>query len=73
MQSMELFMSTPMASTETDHVFAEPALFVVNSKREIHIVEKSSAPFVRPEIDQLLSGIEYTQQNDYPIRGNHII
>ena len=71
MQSMELFMSTPRSSKETDHVFAEPSLFVVNAKREIQIVDKANAPFVRPEIDQLLSGIEYTQQNDYPIRGNY--
>lgn len=71
MQSMELLLSTPMASTETDHVFPEPALFVVNAKREIQIVDRASAPFVRPEIDQLLGGIEYTQQNDYPIRGNY--
>jgi hypothetical protein len=44
---------------------------VVNAKREIQIVEKANAPFVRPEIDQLLGGIEYTQNNEYPIRGTH--
>jgi len=71
MQSMQLYMSEPTSNKETDHIFAEPALFVINAKREIQIVEKANAPFVRPEIDQLLGGIEYTQKNEYPIRGTH--
>ena len=71
MQNMALYMSEPTSNKETDHIFAEPALFVVNAKREIQIVEKANAPFVRPEIDQLLGGIEYTQKNEYPIRGTH--
>ena len=53
MQSMGLYLSEPVSSSETDHIFAEPALFVVNSKREI----------------QLLGGIEFSQNKDYPIRG----
>jgi len=69
MQNMGLFMSEPMSSNETDHLFAEPALFVVNPKREIQIVEIANAPFVRPQIDQLISGLEFIQNNDYPIRG----
>ncbi|GAB54310.1 alkyl hydroperoxide reductase [Glaciecola punicea ACAM 611] len=73
MQNMGLYLSKPLSGKETDHIFPEPALFVVNPKREIQIVEKSNAPFTRPEIDQLLSGIEFSQKNDYPIRGDFTV
>jgi len=70
-KSLGLYMSDPMSNNETDHVFTEPALFVVNQKRQIQIVEIANAPFVRPDIDILLGGIKFTQENDYPIRGTH--
>jgi peroxiredoxin len=71
MENMGLYLSKPLSSNETDHIFAEPALIVVNGEREIQIIEKASAPFIRPEIKQLLGGIKHIQKSDYPIRGTH--
>ena len=70
-KNLGLYLSAPMSDSETDHVFTEPALFVINHKREIQIVEIANAPFVRPNIDILLGGIKFTRENDYPIRGTH--
>ncbi|MBT0585407.1 redoxin domain-containing protein [Alteromonas oceanisediminis] len=69
MQNLGLFLSEPMSASETDHVFAEPAMFLVNAERKIQIAEIASAPFVRPNLDQLIGGIKYVRENDYPIRG----
>jgi hypothetical protein len=43
----------------------------VNEKNDIHIAEIANAPFVRPDLEQLVSGLEFIRNpdNNYPIRG----
>ena len=71
MEKLGLYISEPRSEKETDHNFAEPALFVLNSDNEIHIAEIANAPFVRPDLEQLVSGLEFIRNpdNNYPIRG----
>ncbi|MEG3768230.1 peroxiredoxin family protein [Alteromonas sp. 14N.309.X.WAT.G.H12] len=71
MKALGLYISTPRSEKETDHNFAEPALFVINEKGQVHIVEIANAPFVRPKLDTLVSGLAFIRNpdNDYPIRG----
>ena len=71
MEKLGLYISKPRSDKETDHNFAEPALFVVNEKNDIHIAEIANAPFVRPDLEQLVSGLEFIRNpdNNYPIRG----
>ena len=71
MQSLGLFISTPRSEKETDHDFPEPAFFIVNGEGKIQIQEIANAPFVRPDLDTLIGGIEFIRKpdNDYPIRG----
>ena len=59
MEKLGLYISKPRSDKETDHNFAEPALFVVNEKNDIHIAEIANAPFVRPDLEQLVSGLEF--------------
>nr|WP_136252765.1 redoxin domain-containing protein [Ningiella ruwaisensis] len=66
-----LYLSSPMSASETDHVFTEPALFVVNPQRQVQIVDVANAPFIRPKVDTLLAGIKHIQENVYPIRGEY--
>ncbi|WP_394221743.1 redoxin domain-containing protein [Alteromonas gracilis] len=71
MKKLGLYISEPRSEKETDHNFAEPALFVLNENNEIHIAEIANAPFVRPDLEQLVSGLEFIRnpENNYPIRG----
>ena len=71
MEKLGLYISKPRSDKETDHNFAEPALCVVNEKNDIHIAEIANAPFVRPDLEQLVSGLEFIRNpdNNYPIRG----
>lgn len=73
MKTLGLYISTPRSDKETDHNFAEPALFVLNSNNEIQIAEIANAPFVRPDLEQLVSGLEFIRnpENNYPIRGTY--
>ena len=65
--------ANPRSSEETDHPFAEPGLFVVNDEGKVHVVDISNNPFVRPELQSLISGLDWIRNpaNNYPIRGMH--
>ena len=73
METLGVYVSVPRSEKETDHNFAEPGLFVVNEKGNLHVVDISNNPFVRPELEALASGLEWIRNpdNDYPIRGTY--
>jgi peroxiredoxin len=70
MRKLGLYRSEPRPN-EVDYIFPEPGLFLINPKGKIHIIELSNAPFIRPDIDLILRGINHIQKNNYPIRGTH--
>jgi hypothetical protein len=61
----------PRSEQETDHNFSEPGLFVVNENGELHVVDLSNNPFIRPELGALTRGLAWIRDpnNHYPIRG----
>lgn len=71
MKTFGLYISNPRNAQETDRPFAEPGVFVVNEKGGLHVVDISNNPFVRPELEPLLSGLKWIRDpnNHYPIRG----
>lgn len=71
MKTLGLYISIPRSEQETDHHFAEPGLFVVNEKGQLHVVDISNNPFVRPELGALTRGLAWIRNpdNHYPIRG----
>ncbi|MEM8608849.1 MAG: redoxin domain-containing protein [Myxococcota bacterium] len=71
MQSLGLYVSHPRSEKETDHPFAEPGLFVVNAEGNVQVVDISNNPFVRPDLEQMYSGLKWIRENDYPIRGTY--
>lgn len=73
MKELGLFISDPRSPQETDHPFAEPGLFVVNSQGKVQVADISNNPFVRPELKSLVNGLAWIRnpENNYPIRGTH--
>lgn len=69
MRELGLYISSPRSPDETDRNFAEPAVFVINPQSRVQIIDVSNAPFSRPEPRNLLAGIKFVIENDYPIRG----
>ncbi|MEM6581638.1 MAG: peroxiredoxin family protein [Pseudomonadota bacterium] len=71
MQELGLYISIPRSEKETDHNFAEPGLFVVNQDGNLQVVDISNNPFVRPNLAELVSGLNWIRnpENNYPIRG----
>ena len=74
MNTLGLYISDPRSAKETDHPFAEPAVFVVNGEGNIQIVDISNAPFSRPDLEALANGLVFVRkpENNYPIRGMHV-
>lgn len=71
MKQLGVYISLPRSEKETDHNFAEPGLFVVNEHGNLHVVDISNNPFVRPELGALSRGLAWIRDpnNNYPIRG----
>lgn len=71
MRTLGLYVSDPRSPQETDRPFAEPGIFVVNPEGVLHLVDISNAPFARPDLKALASGLKYIRDKDYPVRGTH--
>ena len=69
MRALGLYISEPRSEQETDRPFPEPGVFVVNPEGKLQIVDISNAPFARPDLGNLLNGLKFIQDKDYPIRG----
>jgi len=71
MHMLGVYVSDPRSPKETDRPFPEPGLFVVNADGALQMVDVSNAPFLRPDLEGVLKGINFVRENDYPIRGTH--
>ena len=71
MTRLGLYISEPRSPQETDHVFAEPALLVVNPAGTLQIVEIANSPAMRPALDLLLRGLGVTIERGLPVRGTY--
>ena len=69
MRALGLYISEPRSPQETDRPFPEPGLFIVNPQGRIQIIDISNAPFARPDLNGVLKGLKFIQENQYPIRG----
>ncbi len=68
MREFGLHISDPRSPPETDRPFAEPAIFVINPDGKVQVVDISIAPFSRPDLASLPSGLKFIQEKHYPVR-----
>lgn len=64
-----LYISQARDGSDEPEVFSEPGLFLVRADGTLYMAQVQSAPFTRPDIDQLIDGIEFALEQDYPPRG----
>jgi peroxiredoxin len=69
MRQLGLYISEPRSPQETDRPFSEPGLFAINPEGKVQIVDISNAPFSRPQLADILQGLKFVQEKQYPIRG----
>lgn len=68
MSEWGLFISKSIKDSEP-HFFGEPGVFLIDKESKIFSSATCSMPFARPQIEDLLSGIKFMNENDYPRRG----
>lgn len=69
MREWGLFVSTAANDNEPD-VFTEPATFLVDGEHRIYYASLTSMPFGRPQLAELLGGIDFVTSSNYPARGD---
>lgn len=64
-----LYISAKREGSEEPEVFSEPGLYLLKPDRTVHFAQMQNAPWTRPSLDELLKGIDFTLDKDYPTRG----
>lgn len=63
-----LYISSSIKDGEPSH-FSEPGMMLVRPDQTLYSLQLQTVPFARPELDSVLSAIDYILDNDYPPRG----
>jgi len=68
MREWGLFVSKGIKEGEPE-IFGEPGLFLIRPDGALFAAVLNSMPFGRPHLDELVGGIGWINDNDYPGRG----
>ena len=68
-RDLDLYISSGRSGTEEPKIFSEPGMLLVKPDQTLYFASIQSMPFTRPPLDELLQGIDYALENDYPARG----
>lgn len=68
-RELGLYISAPLSDRETDSAFAEPGVFFIRPEGRLHFSDIASAPFCRPDLDMIRTGVNYVLEKGYPVRG----
>ena len=69
-RELGLYISDAGSPQETDRPFAEPAAFAINPDGNEQVVDISNAPFSRPDLASLLSGLKFIRGKALPSPGH---
>ena len=64
-----LYISEKRPDSEEPEKFSEPGLFLLRPDMSLFFAVTQSAPFTRPPLDELLKGLDFVMEKDYPARG----
>ncbi len=69
MRRLGLYITEPLSPDEAPNRFAEPGIFCLRPDGAIQIVCLSNGPAARPDLEELLDGMNFNIKNDRPTRG----
>jgi len=64
-----LYISKGRPDTREPAYFSEPGMTVVRGDGRVFAHWQQSVPFARPKLAELVGGLSYVVENDYPARG----
>lgn len=68
MRAWDLYVSSAVKDSEPAQ-FGEPGLFLIRPDATVYYGAINSMPFGRPPLDEMLGGIDFVVDADYPARG----
>ena len=68
MRRWGLFVSERIAENEPER-FGEPGLFLITPDGTVYYEAITSMPWGRPRLDDIIGGIDFVLDQDYPARG----
>jgi len=68
MHAWGLFLSKAIKDGEAE-LFNEPGMFLVQPDGTLYSASVQSMPFARPRLDDVIQGVQFVTDNDYPARG----
>lgn len=71
-KQLGLFISDAISDKEPAH-FSEPGLFVLRNDGTVYAEYIQNTPFGRPDLKDVLSGLKFIMENDYPTRGTSVV
>lgn len=69
MRHLGLYVSSPLSEAETDTLFAEPGAFAIRPDGTLMLADISNGPAARPDLEELLDGMNFNITNERPARG----
>jgi peroxiredoxin len=73
MVTLGLYITDPANNGDAVARFAEPGIFCIDPDGNIVVAAISNAPSARPDLAQLLDGMQFTIANNLPFRGTVVI
>jgi peroxiredoxin len=67
-KELGLYISKGIKGSEPE-IFSEPALFLVRPDNTLYASSIQTMPFARPDLDAILSAIDFIAKEEYPARG----
>ncbi|MFC3612511.1 redoxin domain-containing protein [Lutimaribacter marinistellae] len=67
----DLYISSAREGSAEPDFFSEPGIFFVKPDGTLQYIWKQSTPFARPTMKDILGGLKFTRENDYPARGTY--
>lgn len=65
-----LYISSARPGSDEPARFSEPGLAVIDRTGLVYLAQAQSAPFARPPFADLVSGLRFALEQDYPARGD---
>ncbi len=66
-----LLISEARAGSAEPALFAEPGHFYIAPDRTLYFAWQQTTPFARPAMSDIVGGIKFSQENNYPPRGTY--
>lgn len=63
-----LFISHAIKEEEPE-TFSEPGIFLIKPDKTLYAATIQTMPFSRPNLEELLQGLKFIKEKDYPARG----